>query len=1835
MGSRSSAYRRQRGPREDTAVIGMACRFPGADDYTQYWDNLRQAKVTVGEVPRERWDWRTHRDGAADEPDMAHSRWGGFLAHVDAFDGRFFNLSARQLEVMDPQQRIMLELAWSSLEDACIAPNEMAGAKVGVFIGTFNYDYKEIHDQNAGAVEAYQATGMAPAVIANRISHVFDFRGPSIALDTACSSSLHAIHLAAQALACGECDLALAGGVNLLLTPTRHLAFAKAGLMSPTGACRAFDHRADGYVRGEGAGVILLKPLARAVADGDRIAGIIKATAVNHCGKTHTLTYPDSTAQAAVIAQAIVQSGVDAASISYIEAHGTGTPKGDPSEIAGLIEAFGVAERTSSRKSKTDRRGADAVRRRPYCGLGSVKANIGHLEAAAGIAGVIKVLLAMEHKELPSLPLFEKPAAGIALDDTPFFIVDRLRDWTPPLRNRRPLPRRAGVSSFGFGGTNAPVILQEPAKPAGAHSRDRTSRRHHLIVLSAKSPAALQRNRDALANWLERRAEDVDLFDVSACLLSGRMHFTHRVAWVVDDVRDLIERLREQPAIAAEEDDVRRPQPAPLRNVEAAEHLIKEMARERLDPSRRRRKLQQLAGCYVQGFDLDWKPLFARKRFRKLGLPNYQFARDRYWLAAPAAVAQGAGRRAAPSVRPQAGGLEAAGLFLPRWEPVGVAEEAEGAWPLRPVLLVGGSAQRRAELLAIMPQACVLEQAGAADLQALARLGTIEHVVWVAPATEAMTGDDERLIDGQDDGVVACFRLIKAFLHLGYGERRLVWTVITEQAVSVHAGDPLRPLHAAVHGLVGTLAKEQPGWPIRLVDLPAAAAWPVAAVLRAAAWGGAVHAWRDGDWYVQRLVPYRQAGAAAGPYRQGGVYVVIGGAGGIGRAWSEAVIRRHGAQVVWLGRRAADAAIASAIRALSAHGPAPVYLRADATDAAALRRAWRQIKRRFGRIHGVIHSAMVLAGEPIKLMSEAKFRDVLRSKVDSCVHLAAMCRDDRLDFALLFSSINAFQKRSGHSNYAAGCTFADALAAQLSGQGGSAVKTMNWGYWGRHGALANSETLKTWLETEGLGSIEAEDGMAGLRTLLSGPARQLGQLKTTRAGALEGVDGERRAEGFCGPVAVRLQPLLGQLAALGTKPSGSGGGLHMGAADAVLLRLLWGQLGAMGLFAERGGTVDEFMRRSGIRAGARRWLEQSLRLLAEPGWLVLTGDRYGLPGGAPAAADLTADLAAAWEGWSAQLAGWQSDADRQAQARLVDATLRALPAVLRGEVRATDVVFPNASPHLVDGIYRQNAVADYYNALVAEAAVLAGAAMAAAAAAAGRDGGLRILEIGAGTGGTSAAVLDRLLATGLRVADYCYTDVSPAFLIEGERRFGERVPWLSVRRFDVEQAPSGQGFEAGGYDLVIAGNVLHATADIRRTVGNAKALLGCGGVLVLNELSGTSLFSHLTFGLLDGWWRYRDAGLRMAGSPALSAATWRRVLQEAGFRDVGLPAVHDLGQQIVLAVSDGIALQEEDRRAAVKAVSAAAGAAARPARPAPPAADIAGVVVRQLAQALKIREEDIDPDEPFADYGLDSITGVNLARALNAELGVALTATALFDHSTVTRLVAHLRHGAVPDAPVRSGAASAAAAPQPRPTSAPDNAAVHAAAHDTSPDTAHEPIAIIGVSGRFAGAETLDELWQHIAAGRDLVTPVSRWELEAQHSGAGRDGGLLSDIALFDPLCFNISGVEARYMDPQQRLFLLEAWKALEDAGYAGAAVAGRACGVYVGCSKGDYAQLFGDAPAQAFWGNAGAVIPARIAYYLDLHGPAIAVDTACSSSLVAVHLACQGLRCGDAELAL
>ncbi len=585
------------------AVVGLSCRFPGADSAGEFWKLLKNGIDAISEVPSNRWDLGELYDANVGEAGKMNTRWGGFLKSVDGFDADYFGISPREARKMDPQQRMILEVAREALDDAGWPQRRLRGTATGVYMGISHSNYQKQLTQDLRDVDAYSVTGTALSIAANRLSYLLDLRGPSLTIDTACSSSLVAVHQACQSLRTGEINAAIVGGANVILSPEGTVSFSQARMMAADGRCKTFSAGADGYSRGEGCGVLILKRLSEAQRDGDMIRAVIRGSAINQDGLSNGLTAPNGPSQQAVIQQALKRADVAPADVSYVEAHGTGTELGDPIEMNSIQSVY------------MNGRPADKI-----CRVGSVKTNIGHLESAAGIAGLIKIILSMEHETVPAHLHLKTINPLIKLSDG-LQIPTQSCDWPHGATSRL-----AGVSSFGFGGTNAHVIVEE-GRPVTAQS---TPRPYHIFLISAKSSTSLdQLVQDYQAQLINIEDEQFADWCVSAAVT--RDHYNeHRVALVVRNRRELMDKLDRLSEVGA--DGVyhstsstldRRPDHQPL----GLTSLLG------LHEPSMHAELCAIANEYCGGAAIDWDKFYADIEFQRQRLPVYPFTHSKYWFS--------------------------------------------------------------------------------------------------------------------------------------------------------------------------------------------------------------------------------------------------------------------------------------------------------------------------------------------------------------------------------------------------------------------------------------------------------------------------------------------------------------------------------------------------------------------------------------------------------------------------------------------------------------------------------------------------------------------------------------------------------------------------------------------------------------------------------------------------------------------------------------------------------------------------------------------------------------------------------------------------------------------------------------------------------------------------------------------------------------------------------------------------------------------------------------------------------------------------------------------------
>ncbi len=587
---------------EPIAIVGVSCMMPCSNNLEEFWQNLISGKDMINEIPEDRWDWKTYYGDPSKELNKTSIKWAGFMNEVDKFDASFFKISPKEAELMDPQQRIFLEIVWKTIEDAGYKVSDLSTTKTGIFVGATESEYKYLIEQSDSQLDAQILTGNYYSIIANRISYLLNFNGPSETIDTACSSSLVAIHKAVQAIREGDCKIAIAGGIKVLLSPENFILTEKAGMLSIDGRCKTFDKSANGYVKGEGAGAILLKPLSKALEDNDYVYALIRGTSINHGGHTSSLTVPNPNAQAELIVNA--WKNVEGLP-SYLEAHGTGTSLGDPIEINGIKKAF------------------DEIGMPKKCAIGSVKTNIGHLETAAGIAGIIKVLLSIKHKKIPRNLHLEVLNPYIELTETPFSIIDKTIDWECEGL------RRAGISSFGFSGVNAHVVLEEYVNRE--QKIEIREQKTLIFILSAKNEERLKEYAKDMVTFISKNPE-AELLDIVYTLQIGREAFDERLAIIASDINTLKSTLMNY---CEGKDNIENLYTGNIKTYKSKflSMINGNTGQEFLKNLIRHEQLANIAELFIFGANISWDTLYDEYKPNRIPLPTYPFARDRYWIS--------------------------------------------------------------------------------------------------------------------------------------------------------------------------------------------------------------------------------------------------------------------------------------------------------------------------------------------------------------------------------------------------------------------------------------------------------------------------------------------------------------------------------------------------------------------------------------------------------------------------------------------------------------------------------------------------------------------------------------------------------------------------------------------------------------------------------------------------------------------------------------------------------------------------------------------------------------------------------------------------------------------------------------------------------------------------------------------------------------------------------------------------------------------------------------------------------------------------------------------------
>lgn len=1577
--------RRPSGNPVPIAIVGIGCRFPGgADSPAALWKLLCDGVDAISEIPPDRWDANRFYDPDPSRTGKYSTRHGGFLRGIDRFDATFFGISPREAAHMDPQQRLLLEVAWEALEDGAQPIDRRTATNTGVFIGISGVDYDHVQEMldDLGGTDTHTATGTAHSIAANRISHALNFTGPSLAVDTACSSSLVALHLACTSLQNGECDRALAGGANVILNPKVYVAFSRLSMLSPDGRCRAFDAKGGGFVRAEGVGVVVLKTLNRAVTDGDPIYAVIRGTGINQDGHTPGITMPNGDAQAALVRDVCARAGMDPRQVSFIETHGPGTPVGDP------IEAHSLSAALCDGRSPDD-----------ALFVGSVKTNIGHLEPAAGISGVIKVSLMIKHRLIPGNLHFDEPNPAIDFDRLRLRVPRTLQPWP----SHRPVV--AGVDSFGFGGTNAHALLTAPPeRDQESAAADAVPGRPELVCISAHTETALAAYAVACRGYAQDgRWGDYSLRDIARTAGTRRTHHAHRLGIVAATKQELAKRLDTSCSGEAREGVI------PGRAVQEGDSRIAfvysgqgpqwwAMGRELLEHEPvfhdAIATCDRLLGAYADWSLLD--ELTANEADSRMGMPA---------IAQPAIFC-----------------LQMALTAL--WS----------SWGIRPDAVVGHSVGEAAAAYAggvlsledalrvIFHRGRCMQLVPATGRMLAVSLSHTEALEHVAPhagrvGIAAFNSPDSVTLSGDADALKAIERVLNEreiycrLLKVSYAFHSYHMDGIREEVRTSLSGIRTRVPGIGVYSTVS-------GRPATEGDFAA------------------------DYWWRNVREPVRFSEAIAGLAGEGcNIFLEVGPHPVLSGPVTECMLHASRHATVLHSLRRGQPERADMLGSLAAlHGlglnvrwdglyPAPGAVAPFPIYTWNHESYWHQTDECREFLRGSPGSPLLgrRLSSPMPVWESRVSRTVIPFLSDHRVHgdtilpgtayvelaLAAaagqeapVLEDLQIHKAVFLSreSDGILQTRydpddcsfsvhsradTGGSTWQLNATGTvlpsqaatpepvaiDALLGRFQGEGsidGYYAELRDYGF--EYGPAFQGVTRLFCAEGQCLGEIVLPPAVlqeldryrfhpaaldaclqvmgraapltpgctylpvAFKRIRVFGRPRQrmwshVHRVRTVGASTFGSVriladdgtviadieDFEARTlqgRGRLDPTALanllyayrwvpaprgrsrarRRTVFALQAVASAVQAGASSLELTVDVPEfaAACTPYIVNALVQLGWNAHPGSTFDpqHLAASLGIVDAQRRLFSRYLELLREDGFLTRGNGRWTVV--------RRLEVQDTRRRWDTLLRTYP---ERLAELTLMGRCGNRLPDVLLGRVDPLQLVFPRGDLSLAEHLYQDSPAARSHNLLAARAVEQILSRLPP-------DGERRILEIGAGSGGTTAHIVP--LLSDYR-ASYVFSDVSPHFLAHAEQKF-RAFPFVECRLLDIETDPRAQGFDPQAFDIIVAAEALHATADLRTTLKHVGQLLAPGGVVILVEMARPVRWLELSVALLAGWWRFTDTDLRR-DSPLLSVDAWKRLLADCGFGDVQAvvaPEASDSRVGTLLLAHGPVAVQEPD-----------------------------------------------------------------------------------------------------------------------------------------------------------------------------------------------------------------------------------------------------------------------------------------------------------------------------------
>ncbi len=1102
--------------KKDIAIIGISLKFPMAENVTEFWSNLQDGRDCITNLSQER------QKDAADFLSRLNMQGrdnrfiqGGYLDEIDKFDYGFFHLSPKEAALMDPNQRLFLQTVWNAIEDAGYGGEKLAGANTGVYVGfsKTSFDYERLVSEVDPAEIPNFVVGNLPSIIASRIAYWLDLQGPTMVVDTACSSSLVAIHLACQGIKNGDCEMAIAGGVKTIPLPVK----VGLGMESSDDRTRSFDDASDGTGLGEGVAALLLKPLSKAIEDGDHIYAVIKGSAINQDGATVGITAPNPIAQSKVIVKAWEDAGVNPETITYIEAHGTGTKLGDPVEVAGLQKAF----RKYTLKTE-------------FCALGSVKSNIGHLYEAAGIAGVIKAVLALKYQKIPPTIHFQTPNRNIDFRQSPVYVNDRLLDW-----ESMGSPRRCGVSSFGFSGTNCHLVLEE-APPEVAGLSKKNAQNMELLTLSAKSQDSLRALISRYRSFLSRET-GLSFSELCYTGNTGRGHYNYRLAILIKDEADLKRKIDHLDCLA----DLAK---VDLDGVFYGSHKIT-AADSKIEgeiTETEKRELSQAANSkltefiktgdesllldvsklYIQGAEVVWETLYKGKKLKKISLPVYPFERKRCWIDVPRVALWNETepyysiewRR--EDFQSLSSGIMNQGTTVIFGDETGIGWEITDKLRKEGLEVVEVHSGSKFEFVGSNVYRVGNCEEDYLKLFGAMRDKRLTRIIHLASVTNQKGNCDlAELKKSQENSVLSLFFLTRALIKIGI-QSDLEINVISKYGNPVTGTEErIQPENATLFGLGKAIGREFPQLRVKGIDCDDFTPGDTIIGELKEASGTYLIAYRNGERYIEEVNPawLDRKNDAKVSIKSNGVYVITGGTGGIGLEVAKFLASKTRVNLALINRspmpdsknwaailqEATDPKLCHKIRVIQeiqAAGSNVACYRADISDLNQVELLMEELRAKYGRINGLIHAAGNTGHELLVNQEEADFKNILAPKVDGTWVLDATTEADDLDFFVVFSSIATVFSAPAQGGYIAANAYLDSFAAQRSKKNKRTL-AINWVAWKDTGmavesglvsdtafkAIATSEAIKAFERVLNkditriiIGEINYQSGMAQL-----------------------------------------------------------------------------------------------------------------------------------------------------------------------------------------------------------------------------------------------------------------------------------------------------------------------------------------------------------------------------------------------------------------------------------------------------------------------------------------------------------------------------------------------------------------------------------------------------------------------------------------------------------------------------------------------------------------------------------------------------------------------------------